>query len=193
MYRLFHEAGYEVALAENPWSGSYCGPTVDLCWRDGLTERVLWNLGRMTIFAPILANTRPNPFNTVSLANLRMLPEIATSGRTDGVPRLTLVHAILPHPPLLLDSHCNRHLGRAENGLRADPESVAAGRAYYIEQVHCTNAAVLGALETVLAERPDTIVVITAAHGLALSGSDGGIVAGGTDQDRRSRMSTFGA
>ena len=193
LYRLFHEAGYEVALAENPWAGSYCGKTVDLCWRDGLTERVLWNLGRMTIFAPILANTRPNPFNTISLDNLQRLPEITGSARTEGVPRLTVVHAVLPHPPLLLDSHCNRHLDRAENGLHTDPESVATGRSYYIEQMNCTNTTVLRALETVLAERPDTAVIITADHGLALGGSNGGIVSDWTDRDLRSRMATFGA
>lgn len=194
LYRTFHEAGYEVAFAENAWSGSYCGPTADICWRDGLMERAFWNLGRMTILAPLLSSTRPHPFNTVSFDNLRRLPEIVGQGRTEGVPRLTVVHVILPHPPLLLDSHCNRQPDPDRRPLRVtDPEVLETRRGYYIDQLICTNTTTLRSLQAIIEERSDIIVMVTADHGSELPRAEDVPVSEWTDRELASRMMILGA
>ena len=194
LYRLFHEAGYEVAFAENDWSGSYCGNAVDVCWRDGLVERALWSLGRMTIFAPLQSEVQADPFNTVSYDHLSQLPEIVRHDRTDGVPRLTVAHVILPHPPLVLDSRCNRGPDIARRPLRStDPAAIELRRSHYVDQVMCTNTTVIQVLREVIAEQSDVVVMMTADHGLELSRPAGPSVSMWTDGELETRMGILSA
>lgn len=193
LYRLFHTAGYEVAFAENAWGGSYCGGAVDLCWRDGLAERALWNLGRMTIIAPLL-DSRPHPFNTSSFDNLRRLPEIVEADRTEGVPRLTVAHVILPHPPLLLDASCKRQSDQDRRPLRvSDSDALERRRPYFVEQLMCTNTMVLQSLRTILSANGDTIVMITGDHGSELTHPEDTPIEEWTDDEVAHRMKIFSA
>ena len=194
VYRLFHESGYEVAFAENAWAGSYCGGAVDLCWRDGIAERALWNLGRLTILAPLLSDTRPHTFNTISYDNLRRLPEIVRSDRKEDVPRLTVAHVILPHPPLLLDSECNRQSDTNRRPLRVtDPGVLEERHSYFVDQIACTNATVLTALDEILADRSDTVIMITGDHGSELTRDEETPISEWTDAEIAPRMEIFAA
>jgi hypothetical protein len=162
----FREAGYEIAYVENAWQGSHCGAAVDICVRDGLIERVLWNLGQVTILAPILTATRPHPFNTVSLEQMESLPDYVAAKRTAGVPRLTYAHMILPHPPFLLNAQCERQNTPVRRAFTtASPELIENRRDFYVAQTTCTNNKLLESLKQIIADRPDTVIMITGDHG----------------------------
>ncbi|MCP4966592.1 MAG: sulfatase-like hydrolase/transferase [bacterium] len=162
----FRERGYEFAYVENAWQGSHCGAAVDICIRDGLVERVLWNLGQVTIMAPILTATRPHPFNTVSLEQLESLPTYVSADRTPGVPRLTFAHLILPHPPFLLNAECERQNTAVRRAFTtASPELIENRRDFYVAQATCTNHKLLESLQQIIADRPDTVIMITGDHG----------------------------
>ncbi|MCP4305533.1 MAG: sulfatase-like hydrolase/transferase [bacterium] len=193
LFRAFHEKGYEIAFTQNSWSGSACGGSVDVCWRDGLYDATLWALSRMTILAPLVAPVQPHPFNTVSVDHLGALPEIVDSQRTEGVPRLTVAHILLPHQPLLLDADCNRHTGTDREELRVtDPNDIEPRLGYYVEQMKCTNDMVVDALTEIFDKRDNTLVMITGDHG-----SDSTRVAGvsteWTDPEIVERMSILSA
>ncbi|MCP4308253.1 MAG: LTA synthase family protein [bacterium] len=193
LFRSFHEQGYEIAYTENSWAGSSCSGSVDLCWSDGLFDTTAWVLSRMTIFAPLVAPIQPHPFSTVSFDHLDALPEIVGSQRTEGVPRLTIAHIVLPHPPLLLDTDCNRHTGTAREELSvSDPNNIVPRLGYYVEQVQCTNRMVIDALAEIFAERADTLVMITGDHGTD-SKRVNGISTAWTDPEMIERMSILSA
>jgi hypothetical protein len=195
MLDRFRLAGYEVAYTENAWQGSHCGAAVDICHRRGLTERVVWNLGQMSMFAPVLSATRPHPFNSVSLQHLDALSEMVLDRRTEGVPRLTVAHLILPHPPFLLDDGCvGLDTTPVRRAFETPSEKLITDRqALYTDQLVCTNGMVLGTIEEVVAARPNTIIMITGDHGsdiarLSSWGSDDW-----TDASIEERMSIFSA
>lgn len=168
MFKLFHEAGYEVAFAENAWEGSHCGGAVDICIRDGFLQRLTWNLGQTTILAPILAQLQSHPFSSVSMKQLEALPSYLAEGRTEGVPRLTLAHIILPHAPYLFDADCNRVTSAERRAFNVSNEEAQQRRPqYYVDQAMCTNRKVVEALEEIIADKPDTVIMITADHGSA--------------------------
>ena len=193
LYKRFHEAGYEIAYAENYWSGSHCGPAVDICWRDGRAEQVIWNLGRMTILAPLVGEVRPHPFNPISFSHLEALPDMVTEGRTPGVPRLTVAHIILPHQPYLLDAACERQSGPARDGLTiTNPDFVAPRQQYMVDQLVCTNSMILNALQQITDGRPDTLIMVTADHGSDTTRVDG-VSGEWSDVEVNERMSILGA
>ncbi|MDJ0924723.1 MAG: sulfatase-like hydrolase/transferase [Acidimicrobiia bacterium] len=165
MLQVFREAGYEIAFVENSWAGSYCGAAVDRCWRDGVAERIIWNLGQTSIFAPLIARARPHPFSTLSESDLEALPEIVSADRVDGTPRLTVAHIILPHPPYLLDENCDRLPVDPRRSILPWADNIESRRGYYSQQVVCTNTMVLESLDRILEDRSDTVVMITADHG----------------------------
>jgi hypothetical protein len=194
LYRVFHEAGYEVSYAENAWPGSYCGPAVDICWRDGLGERVVWNLSRTTIFAPLLEGLRPHPFNTISLEHLNALPDMVGRQRESGVPRLTVAHVILPHPPFLLDEACIRQTQGPGHPLRAsDPELLERRRSHYADQVECVNSRILHVMGQIISEYPEAVVMMTADHGSELTRPEDTDLALWSDDELASRMQIFSA
>ena len=164
----FKNAGYEIAYFENAWSGSLCGTIVDWCIRDGITERGLWNLGQMTILAPLLSEVRGGPLNSVSLRHLRSLGAVLTAPRDSGKPRFTFAHLLLPHFPLLLDEACNAN---PPDDLRTwgggGGAVLAERRANYIAQLKCVNTGVISAIDAFLGENPDGIIMIVGDHGPA--------------------------
>ena len=162
----FRRAGYEVAFVENAWQGSHCGAAVDICVRDGMLERTIWSLSEVTILAPVVRSVRPHPFNSVSLEHLESLSEIVTTNRTAGVPRLTIAHVILPHPPFQRDASCD-YVNTPTRRAFTTPstELIENRRGFYSEQLDCTNRLVLEAMAAIVDSRPDTIIMITGDHG----------------------------
>lgn len=194
MMRYFREAGYEIAYTENAWQGSHCGTSVDICTRDGLVERVLWAVGRVTIFAPLVADVRPNPFNTVSIEQLEALPEIVGDKRTELMPRLTVAHIIAPHPPLLLDARCNRLNTQIRRAfLTASDELIDSRQRLYADQIVCTNQKVATVLQQIIDARPDTLVMITGDHGSDTTRLAGTPFDQWTDEELAERMSILSA
>ncbi len=193
LFQTFHQSGYEVAYTENFWSGSNCGEAINHCWRSGRTDSALWSLGRMTILAPLLRHVQPHPFHTVSVDHLTSLSEIVHSDRTDGVPRLTVAHVILPHQPLLLDAKCDQQSGRSRDSLtNTNPDYVELRKGYYTDQMTCTNTMVIDAFTKVIETRPDTIIMITGDHGFD-STRVSGVSGPWSDSEIAERMSILSA
>jgi hypothetical protein len=162
----FRAAGYEIAFTENAWGGSHCGAAVDGCVRDGYVERIIWSLSEVTIFAPLVRTVRPHPFHSVSLDHLEGLPDIVASDRAEGLPRLTVVHVILPHPPFLRDADCNFVNTPVRRAFTSpSDELIDNRRTFYADQLTCTNAKVLEALGEIVESNPDTLIMITGDHG----------------------------
>jgi len=162
----FREAGYEIAYIENAWGGSQCGSAVDWCIRDGLTERSLWNVGQMTILAPVFRMLRPDPFNRLSTDHLDELGDLVTTTTVDDKPRFTFAHMLIPHAPMLLNADCTRHSYDETSRWGADGgELLAARRHNFTELTTCVNTMVLDALDSFLEQNPDAVVMITGDHG----------------------------
>ncbi len=165
---VFRKAGYETVYFENAWAGSQCGAQVDRCIREGIRERALWNLGQMTILAPVFKAFRSDPFNSVSASHLERLGSVAASPSSEGKPRVTFAHFLLPHSPTLLNADCTRRR-RSEHtrwGAERGP-LLAERRAGYVEQTICVNRLLIEGLDAFLALHPDGIVFITGDHGPA--------------------------
>lgn len=161
---MFRNAGYETALIQNAWGGSNCG-TVDWCIRDGQVAQSLWNVGRMTIFAPVVGQIWANPFNALSINHLTDLAGYATTPTADGRPRLMLAHLILPHVPLRLDEQCNRLPGGRLTEWGPQADLLETRRDGYRRQLACVNRLIVAALDEYLAVHPDAVVMITGDHG----------------------------
>ena len=96
------------------------------------------------------------------------MPDVIDADRRAGVPRLTVAHVILPHPPFLLDETCSRsHSALGGSFETPDASRIDERRDLYVAQLQCTNRLLITALETVIARRPDTLVMLTADHGSA--------------------------
>lgn len=176
MMRAFSEAGYEIAYYENAWEGSSCSPYVDDCVRDGLVERTLWNLARSTIFAKLYDNLRPNPFASVSLAHLESLGTVTRRPNDGKVPRFTILHALLPHQPILLSAECKIVRATDDGGFAANTAELRdAAKGLYEEQLDCVNSLVISGLQELISANPGTMVMITGDHG------SGSLLAEGND------------
>lgn len=166
LFDTFRGAGYEIAFAENAWGGSQCGGAVDVCIRDGFAERMIWSLSEVTIFAPLVRAVRPHPFHSVSVEHLEMLPEFIERDRTEGLPRLTVAHILLPHPPFLRDASCQYVNTPVRRAFTSPSEDLIENRRrFYADQLECTNSMVAEAVAAVVARRPDTLIMITGDHG----------------------------
>jgi hypothetical protein len=175
----FRRAGYETVVTENAWEGSHCGAPVDVCIRDGLVERVFWGMTQFTIFAPVLEATRPHPFNSVSYEHLESLDSHVMDDRTDGVPRFTISHLVLPHAPFLRDAECEYVFTAPRRSFAArNEDQVDRRRSLYADQLTCVNQKVIESIREIVAARPDTIIMITGDHGSASAR----IYSGGVEQ-----------
>lgn len=168
MVSVFRQGGYEIAYFENAWGGSLCGSAIDWCIRDGLLVRGFWDITQMSILAPLVDTILRNPFTSVSVGHLRSLGDVISTPNSDGRPRFTIAHVLLPHSPLLLDADCNLN---PTNPLRSwgsgSDEAQATRRGNYIDQLECVNRLALDALDAFLTANPDGIVMVTADHGPA--------------------------
>ncbi len=157
-------AGYRIAYVENAWGGSQCGSGVDWCIRDGLVRRAAWNLGQMTILAPVFDGLFRDPFNSLSVDHLESLPDLLTANA--DTPTFFFVHLLLPHAPLVLDSDCTvRDEDTFSNWGSSGGELRQARRNRYTDQVQCVNDLVVAAIDSFIAVHPDAVVMITADHG----------------------------
>jgi hypothetical protein len=166
----FSQAGYQITFLENGWEGSTCPPAAHECVRDGLWDKTLWDLGRLTLLSPLVEQRWADPFTSMAVPQFDRLIEIAGQPSESGSPRLIVAHVTLPHPPLHLDAACMlsnppeaRGLLIQTPGMSAEELDVRIDR--YAEQTVCANALTLAALDRFLAVDPDGIVMITGDHG----------------------------
>jgi hypothetical protein len=164
---IFRSAGYEFVYVESPWSVSACGPAVDVCysyWTFGETAK--W-LGEFTIFAELIDAGSWKVSTDRALDQFAILKELAETKAE--APRLIYAHIGIPHPPFVLDAQC----GRWENPASKDWEVTRESSDPYLQQLECVNHQVRELIETIDRSDPDSVVVVTADHGLSLHGQWG--------------------
>jgi hypothetical protein len=163
---MFKAAGYDITYVENAWGASQCGSAIDRCIRDGLVRRSMWNLGQMTILAPIFRMITLDPFNALSVDQLESLDEWLAGPADNEQPRFTFAHILLPHAPLLLNADCSRDaVSELTRWGAEDGELRVARRANYTDQIGCVNRRVLEAVDAFLAAHPGGLIMITGDHG----------------------------
>ena len=170
LMRSFSEAGYDITFFENGWEGSTCPPAADVCVRDGLWAKTMWDLGNLTLLAPVVESRWTHPFTSMAVPQMERLVEITGQDSAAGSPRLIMAHITVPHPPLHLDAACT--LSNAPEGRRPlirEPgmteAEVEARLALFGDQTACVNSTVLAAVDGFLEGNPDGLVMITADHG----------------------------
>ncbi len=190
---LFEQAGYETAYIQNAWAGSQCGPSIDWCIREGLMARTLWNLGRMTIFSPLVEMIWADPFNSLSISQLQDLGDYVVRPTPGDEPRFTFAHFLLPHFPLRLAADCSRvdDGPLAIWGVQSDLLDERRGR--YGAQVTCVNRLVLDAIDRYIAAYPDAAIMITGDHGPLTTMNPDGSYADISAEALAERMNIFSA
>jgi hypothetical protein len=155
-------AGYEFHYVESPWGISACGPSVDVCypyWT--IAETAKW-LTEFTIFAALTDVGLWTVSTDHSLRQFETLHNLATN--TVDSPRLVYAHIGIPHPPFLLDAQCNRWDNPTPSAWLTE---IAPDQ--YLDQIRCVNRQVRELVEAIDRSNPDTVVVLTADHGVALN------------------------
>jgi hypothetical protein len=189
----FEKAGYETAYIQNAWAGSQCGSGVDWCIRDGLMARTLWNLGRMTIFSPLVEMIWADPFNSLSINQLQDLGDYLVRPTPAGEPRFMFAHFLLPHFPLRLTADCTK----IDDGPLAiwgvQPDLLDERRRRYGAQVRCVNRLTLNAIDRYLAAYPDAAIMITGDHGPLTTMNPDGSYADISPAALEERMNIFSA
>lgn len=161
-------AGYEYIHFEGGWSGSRCGPEVDVCVRAPLVDDTLWNVIDSSVFRDIGLRKLGHAYSQASLHIMEVLPRVLRDARDDHRPNYILVHLMLPHIPLYIDSACQLH---PDPVLGFVPELDVSEVAYgdriraYAGQVRCVNRFLTQIAQTWNATDP-TLVLVTGDHGV---------------------------
>ncbi|MDH3248896.1 MAG: LTA synthase family protein [Acidimicrobiia bacterium] len=186
LFNSLRASGYEVHLFDNAWTFTRCGDSVDVCHTTPLNELDHAVLARTPVPA-LLPDLRVNPTVRGSVEQLRQAVDVVST--STARPRLTYLHALIPHTPLQLDAQCQERfdpsLSRFEIGT-----SGAVPRAAYIEQLRCVNDLVS---DLVAAAPADAVILITSDHGPRWAGTDPAKDPDATDLEALARIGTFTA
>ena len=161
---VFKSAGYEFIYLESPWGVSACGPSVDVCypyWT--ITETAKW-LGEFTIFANLIEAGTWTVSPDSALRQFATLRDLAASPASS--PRLVYAHVGVPHGPFVLNAECERW----DNPMSANWEVTPDSSDPYLEQLRCANRQIRDLIEVIDQTSPESVVVITADHGVSLQG-----------------------
>jgi len=88
----------------------------------------------------------------------------AVRARTDD-PLFVMAHILSPHQPYRYETDCSRRTETVEGTKLTGEERAAA----YANDVQCLDHEVVGAVDRVLAEDPDAVIIIQSDHGSRLS------------------------
>ncbi|MEX2394438.1 MAG: sulfatase-like hydrolase/transferase, partial [Actinomycetota bacterium] len=156
--RAFKDDGYRYIHI-----GSWWEPTRTSSWADRRVQTLpVSEFGRA-----LLTTTAVSPFareilGTADLPDLhrrvasRQFDALARTGRDRG-PKFVFAHILMPHPPYVFD--------RDGNAIDAEPGTIADRMDAYIEQLRYTNIEILEALDQILEDDPDPVIVLQADEG----------------------------
>lgn len=171
------DQGYRYVHVEpSGWSGNVCSGLEDTCIGDpgplNETERGLLRktpLGGLVdriVSAQELHARQTDPARLVR----------AHLSRSPAQPHFVFAHVMAPHPPFLREADCTLRPSGIDLTRWSDP-------GHYADAVSCLNRQLLAAIDLVLAEDPEALIVLQGDHGSAF-GVDFG-AASGVDQRLR--------
>lgn len=163
---LLKGTGYRYVHVESGWSGSSCGPAVDLCRPGQFLDSTVEGLIDQSIFA---VGFHDSSFNRGALQALNQLAEHA---RTDRGGDFVFAHVMLPHPPLQLNRQCARFFHPGLDSLTLKGPEVAPGlealyESAFVEQTECLNQKLLELIDLI---DPQASLVVTGDHGTDFGG-----------------------
>jgi hypothetical protein len=165
--RAFKDVGYSITFSPAVWNGSRCGQIVDRCDRVSMTKSNIYWLATSSLLKPIFQPFLVHPSTDVSLRQLRGLVRLNEETLARGVPTVTWVHVLLPHPPVNLNAECEVQDDpwRFPHALTSGEASDALRVAAFPAQVACVDSVVIEQLDLMLEADPDLAVLILSDHG----------------------------
>lgn len=155
LIRELRASGYTYVYAPAAYWATPCSGVEDLCLQS--SER---------LSETQMAYLEPTPLASfiMDLAGIRaarsdpsgVVEEVGR--RRPGTPKFVLAHIMSPHPPYVRDADCRI---RSEGNIRWD----ATDQRLYADAISCLNRQLEAAIEGILTDREDAIVVIQADHG----------------------------
>ncbi len=163
---LLRQSGYRYVHIESGWSGSGCGPSVDLCYQGLFLDSVVEDLADLSVLAGGFHES------SFTLGAVHALDQLSRHIASDDGGDFVFAHILLPHPPVQLAQDCSRYVDpvldvMTLNRPGSDPAHLARIKAAYIGQVQCVNAKLL---ELIGQMNPSWSVVITGDHGTDFGG-----------------------
>lgn len=157
---LLKEQGYRYVVFRSGWAPTSESPLADEvvpCGRDvSEYERVL---GRSTVLEAAWDQTKGNGKRARLACAFDHLARLPHRGEE---PFFALVHLVAPHPPWVHDAEGNAVYVDDGPGLGTDEEE--AKRAY-VAQLQWLNARLLEALDAIVAQDPDAVIVLQSDTG----------------------------
>lgn len=167
----FHELGYRFAFATD-YSSLECGDQVDLCVEPerNLTETLIGEREHAILLGTPLAEVLPAlgiHFSPLSgrLSPMEVVDEVLASSESREQPLFTYAHILDPHPPYRYLEGCQPKSDLGDPSLIYWGERDGSGGAGYRQAVECVNRSLLGAVDEILIEEPEAIIVIQGDHG----------------------------
>lgn len=167
LFRAFSEAGYEIHYSVGAWVGSRCGDVVDRCHRSETVSTSLYWLSRSSVFGSVVPLFMDHPWTTVSVDQISNLSEIHAIASSGEASTAIWMHAVLPHPPVALDSGCTSHrdLWRMRFVLIANDQHDEDRLRAFDEQLTCVEGMLLSELAAIVERDPNTVIVLMSDHG----------------------------
>ncbi len=162
--RTLSSWGYHTTMVESGWSGSACGPLVDVCVPSALLDEATFFALEQSVFADLILEKFGFAFTAGAQRSIQWLlgsaPELASNQRPDFV----FAHIMAPHAPFFLDERCDVRYEPGASGV----EFLRAGvndqvrEALYLEQAACLDRFMFDIADTV---PTNAVLVFIADHG----------------------------
>lgn len=191
LVRTLRSSGYSYVHASSSWEGSGCTGAEDVCVaaeapRIGEME---WALLRMTPLAEILPRFAPEllvpqPSDPVSVTR-----EVLARSTDATTPFVLFAHVLSPHPPYVFRDDCTLRSAVSPDLQLWGDDAVPL----YRDALVCLNSQLRQAVELILEEDGDPVVVIQADHGPAFTVDWDAPLEGWSPTAKRERFSIFSA
>lgn len=167
--RAFGELGYEYAFGSD-YSSFDCNDNVDLCVlpEGDAIDVLVGERERAILTATPLIEVLPtlgiHPTTLRGYLSPQEMVADTEAGRS-GDPVFAYAHILSPHPPYRYLEGCELQTDLRDQSLIDWGESAGSGGEEYARAVECVNRALLEAVDAILAEDRDAIIVIQGDHG----------------------------
>ena len=103
LVEILDEAGYTITMIESGWSGSACGPDIDVCVESPLLDEATFTALEGTILRPYILASTGYSFTVGAQRSMNWLLENGNALSKDDKPDFVFGHLMAPHPPFFLN------------------------------------------------------------------------------------------
>ena len=161
---ILRAEGYELVMVESGWSGSRCGPEVDICIPAPIMDEAMFSVAERSLVGKPILRSMGYAFTVGAQHTMTWLDANGPSLSEDSRPSFVFAHVMVPHPPFFLDDSCRTRFGRERNGVQfvRPGDELLERRSAYLEQTECVDEFVLDLTGMI---EPDDVVVVVGDHG----------------------------